>query len=536
MENNQIDNQPAEKKVNDFSVPQRMSKSAFVVFLYNELKRNVGFFSIIIILNFFNSEKQFTFIEIIGKFFMILGVLILISFLIAFLNFYYKKFYVKDGNLIFMHGIFHRETTSIPVTKLHSMRTKRGPVYRLLDMKGISFDTLALKTEEIELILDDADWEALLNLVESQEEILKERYTATANAEGNGAVNEAEDDETTIQKATMSGNQQHTSFSQNIHFSNLNLIKGALCQNHLKGMTILGSAILLLFGKVSEYSDKAVEYAFDYIENNIPETSFSISAFAIFLACTYLVVMAFWIGNVILRYFNMEVRMDKSHLFFEGGLFTRQSSQFAYDKVCTVYVKQNILEKSTNSCTINLKQAFNATDKKNESDVKIYGSDSANDFLDWWLGKAHSASEEIISAHSGNGLLGFAIKWDIVITATAFIVLGHFEQYSWMIIPALYMILCLVKGVFTVYRSNIILKEDYFIINNGQFASIQNYMKYSNIEVVKLVHTPFTPFFHRVNLIISTNGTSFAVRSLKEHEAYDIYEILLCRCRNESQL
>jgi len=47
------------------------------------------------------------------------------------------------------------------------------------------------------------------------------------------------------------------------------------------------------------------------------------------------------------------------------------------------------------------------------------------------------------------------------------------------------------------------------------------------VKELSLKQTPFTPFFHRVNLIISTNGTSFKVRSLKEAEARDVYELLI---------
>ena len=73
-------------------------------------------------------------------------------------------------------------------------------------------------------------------------------------------------------------------------------------------------------------------------------------------------------------------------------------------------------------------------------------------------------------------------------------------------------------------------KRDYVEINSGKFAEVKNYFKYSNMEVVRMTATPFTPFYHRVNLVISTNGSSFTVRSLKEQEAKEIYELLLYNC------
>lgn len=535
----------------DFSTPHRMSKSAFVVICYNELKRYLSYFFIILVLTLFKPKEEISFLEAIGKISLVFGLFTATAVVTAFLNYYFKRFYVKDGNLIFMHGILRRQTTSIPVYKIHSMRTKRGLVYRLLDMKGVSFDTLASKTEEIELILDDADWNSLLSLVEAQEQHAKGNETNRERAEeeiqtkyeeltnGEIRLNEAQLDEVKSDENKSDKIESDKAVIEKKHnlqiikFSNFNLIKGAFCQNHLKGMTILASALFAFFGKISDYFYAAIEYTVDYLESNLPETSFSITAFISFLIVIYLFIMILWIGKVFLRYFNMEVRMDKTQLFFESGLFTRQSSQFSYDKVCTVYVKQNILEKWTNSCTLNLKQAFNATNKKDESDVKIYGSNSSKRFLDWWLGKDFALSKEIISAHSGKGLFGFTIKNDFLISIAALIVLGHFELYIWMTIPILYMLVSLAKGMCAVYHGSISLRDDYLVINTGHFADIQNYVKYSNIEVVRMVQTPFTPFFHRVNLVIATNGTSFVVRSLKIQEAKDIYELLLCYCRNE---
>ena len=549
-------------KTKDFSVPRRMSKSAFVVLYFNRLQNLVSIFFVVAILNIFDSEKQQSFLEILGILFLIFLGCLLIGALEAFIDYYFKRYYVKDGNLIFMHGFIHRETTSIPVFKIHSMRTKRGLLYRMLDMKGVSFDTLASKTVEIELILDDADWDTLLSQVESQEgdSMATSRDTETQkNSGGNDNVavtaNTQETDKCRIQPEQYSedesmigpghdnGRVDENSYRskqygaaehiQSVHYSNWNLIKGALCQNHLRGMAVLGGVFVALYGKITSVSDKAIEYAFNYVEKHASYFSFSLTVIIALIVALYFVVMILWVGKVFLRYYNLQVRMDVKHLFFESGLITRLSSQFSYDKVCTVYVKQNIIERWLGCCTLMLRQAFNTTAKDKESDVKMYGSNSANLMLDWWLGKDYSSSRQIITAHSGYGVLGYTMKMDVLIVLTTCISLIYFEQYPWLILPVIYILISLCKGLFAVYRSYITLKDDYFEINTGKFADILNYVKYSNIEVVRLIRTPFTPYFHRVNLAISTNGTSFVIRSLKEQEAKDIYELLVCLCRGE---
>ena len=109
-------------------------------------------------------------------------------------------------------------------------------------------------------------------------------------------------------------------------------------------------------------------------------------------------------------------------------------------------------------------------------------------------------------------------------------ILWYYELYAWLALPFVYLLIALAKGLFVVRRSRITLRQDYLEVCNGKFAEIRNYFKYSNVEVVRKVSTPFTPYFHRVSLFISTNGTSFVVRSLKEEEADEIYEWLLYHC------
>lgn len=497
-------------KINDFSIPRRMSKSAFVIFFVKALRSYASLILILFTVRIFDSSDETSVMEYIIMLLSYLAGFIAISLITAFLGFYFKKYYVEDGNLIFIHGVIQHERTSIPLNKIQSLRTKSGLIYRMLDMKGISFDTLASRTEEIELILDDDDWDALLSRVETQENMQEE-------------VQEAE---ATEQDATVN------SKIVKLEVSNLNLIKGALCQNHLKGMAVLFGVLATLYNQITSVNDKAANYFIDYVETHADSSAFSVTAVLTVIVILYLVILILWMGKVFLQYFNMDIRMGEKQLFFESGLITRNSSRFSFDKVCTLYVKRNIIEDWLGCCTIMVRQALNATDEKKGADVKIYGSSHDGNFLSWWLGKDYTSSLTVISARSGYGLLGYTIRFDILISLAVAIVLCHYGQYIWLFAPIAYMLVSLAKGLLAVRRSHITLKEDYMEISNGKFAEIYNYVKYDNIEVVRMVSTPFTPYYHRVKLVISTNGTSFAIRSLKEQEAKEIYELLLLNCHN----
>ena len=492
-------------KINDFSVPRRMSKSAFVIFFVKALRSYASVFLLLGIAKIFDLSNEGSIMEYIMMILSFMAGFLAISLVTAFLNFYFKKYYVEDGNLIFIHGVVQHERTSIPLHKIQSLRTKSGFIYRMLDMKGVSFDTLASKTEEIELILDDDDWDALLSRVETQE--MHEAEAAEQEVTANGKVVKLE-------------------------VSNVNLIRGALCQNHLKGMAVLFGILATLYNQITSVNDKAAEYFIDYVDTHTASSAFSISAVLTVIVILYVVILILWTGKVFLQYFNMDIQMSEKQLFFESGLVSRNSCRFSFDKVCTLYVKRNIIENWLGCCTIMVRQALNATDEKRGADVKIYGSSHDRDFLNWWLGKDYISSPTVISARSGYGLFAYAIRFDILISFSAIITLCYYGQYFWLFVPIVYMLISLVKGLLAVRRSHITLKEDYMEISNGMFTEVYNYVKYGNVEVVRMVSTPFTSYCHRVKLVISTNGTSFTIRSLKEQEAKNIYELLLLNSQN----
>ena len=539
-------------KAGDFSEPRRMSGSAYVVLLAKVLRQYASLFFILVFLKIFDSDSPFSFVERVMRVSVIAAGYLVVAAVSAFVSYYFRKYYIKDGKLVFMHGLLNKETTSIPLDRVQSLRTKRGFVYRLLELRGVLFDTLASRTAEIELILEEDDWKALLSRVEMQERVAKEVAKdgmSGVDADETGAAGTAGAAEaagtaevagvagtagTAARIMKRDGEDVVAGQAVRMSFSNLNLIKGAFCQNHLQGMAVLFAALAAVFNTLTSVDDRAVDHVIDYVGTYAGSLSFPPSAYLAVAVVLYLVIMLMWIGKVFLRYSNMEVRMARGQLTFESGLIARNSSRFQHDKVCTVYVKRNFLEKRLRGSTIMLRQALNATDEKRGADVRIYGSNSEAAFLKWWLGKDYADSPEVVSASSGYGLMSHVVWLDLLLSLVAAVVLICFGLYAWLAVPAAWLLISLVKGLCAVRRSSIVLKEGYVVINNGKFADIRNYIKYSNIEVVRLVSTPFTRYSRRVRLSVSTNGTSFSVRSLKEQDAREIYEMLLGRCVGES--
>ncbi len=493
-----------------------MSGSAYWVLMAKELREFAGPFVLLVIVNITGDKHTFSGKILLAS--LICAGYLVLAALMAFIDWYFKKYYIEGGKLVFMNGLLNKGITSIPLNKVQSMRTRQGFIYRVLELRGVLFDTLASKSAEVELILDDRDWKALMERVEMEEEA-DGKMPETEEAVDAAAIPEYIGEEAAAENAVR------------MSFSNSNLIKGAFCQNHLQGMAVLFAALAAVYNSVTTVDDHAVDHIIDYVDTHAGTLSLQPSGYVVVAVALYFFVMLLWIGKVFLRYANMEVRIARGQLTFESGLIARNSSRFSYDKVCTVYVKRNFLEQWLHGSTVMLRQALNATDEKKGADVRVYGSESAADFLNWWLGSGYSSSPDVISARSGYGLMWHVMRLDILISLAAAVTLACFGLYVWLAVPAAWLLISLAKGLMAVRRSRITLKEDYIEIHNGKFADIRNYVKYSNIEVVRLKATPFTPYSRRVSLTLSTNGTSFTLWSLRVEEAREIYERLVFFCK-----
>ncbi|MDE6787105.1 MAG: PH domain-containing protein, partial [Muribaculaceae bacterium] len=208
----------------DFSKPQRMGFSAFLIIFIKALKGMIGAVSIYTIIIIIKSDFVWSESSTWWTILSWVGIIIGFALIAASAAYYSFKFYIKDGNLMFTHGIIQRLTTTIPLDKIHSLRTKQGLWYRLLDMRGIVFDTLASKGAEVELILDESDWINLKRLIDKEE-----RPKAESENEPPPF------NPTHIKK-----------------FDNIDLLKDALCQNHLKALAIVAGFIALVLEKLDD--------------------------------------------------------------------------------------------------------------------------------------------------------------------------------------------------------------------------------------------------------------------------------------------
>lgn len=507
--------------MNDFSTPRRMGGSAFVFLFLKNFKEFIAlpviFFGYKLYQDYGNKSPS----EILLTVATIFVATIAIALLAAFAGYYFKKFHIKGDKLIFSYGFLSKNTTSIPLSKVHTFRTKKGLFYRLLDIRGISFDTLATNMQELELILDEHDWQALLADIKKGE-TLSDRSDRSDRSD----LSDRSDSISSAKEET-------------VRISNSNIIKGALCQNHLKGFAVLAAVFFSLLDNISQLGEDAYDRLFNYIDDQASSAILTPLQWICIFALLYLVVMLLWTGKIALRYGNMLLKITKDRISMESGLISRFTCRVPRDKATILKIKQNPLERLFGCQTVSIQQASNATMTKDGGDIRIYGSNLGGRLLFWWLGDiSRTSSAPLLSAHSGIGIFFRRFIPNLILAIAAAFVLIHFQQTVLAIVVGIsYALLTALRAAMAWRHSSISLSDSYLQVNCGNIATISKYIRYKNIESVSVTKTPFTPYTKRVTLVLATNAETSAVASLDMETAYEIRNLIFSKaCAHEHRV
>lgn len=492
----------------DFSTPRRMSPGAFVIMFIKSFREIVG--TAFVAAGYLLYKRDDSGLRLFLGVAIAIGVILAWATVLTFIRYYFRKFHIDSDKLIYTSGFAAKQTTSIPLSRVHTLRTKSGLFYRLLGMRGITFDTLASDKEEIELILDEHDWHMLLDRVKRGENC------ATVTDDTIPPPLPVEENIRTV--------------------SNSNILKGALCQNHLKGFAILGAAALAVYDKLNQIYEDTATRVIGYIDAHSGDILPSAWECIYFFVSIYLVVMLLWIGKIALRYGDMTILFSNKRLIIESGLVSRFTCRLACEKTTVLKIKQNPVEKTVGCQTITLRQAANATDNKKEGGIRIYGSNFGSELLTWWLGDTEDSNHaNVMDAKSGKGLLMRRFIPHLIVAATGAAIIISTTQFLLpaVILSTVYAGVASVRAVMAWKHSRIDLKESYVRINGGNIAQISEYTRYSDIETVSISGTPFTKYTQRVSLRLSTNAGTTTVYSLLKDDALAIRNYILVKIATE---
>lgn len=485
----------------DFSTPRRMGWQALIVLIVNAFGNLLKNAWIVIIPLLFGDgiEKEW------NTMLYFLLVLLVLSFFNPLSKYFTTKIQIKDGKIITKSGLFSKRTKTIPLNRIHALRTKSGPIYQAVDMVGVVFDTIAEQSEELEFILSEEDWQMMLSLVSPEEmEEVQKQIEIRASKEENKVV---------------------------YKMSPLQIIKGTLVQNHLKGLWMIILALWYVFSQLSDYQ-WILDRLYSYTEAQFIGASiaFYVTTFIIAYVAGLIVMCAV----MLMKYWGLQITFHSNRLEYEAGLFTHKTVRIRRDKVVGLSTKQNYFERKLGFMTFNFQQATNVLGGKGDDGLSIVGMEKPQMILDWWYeGRQQLPNELILRGHSQFGLFwrNFFIRSVFLVILIVIAVTSY--------IPLLYGLIPLIllfgfESWKRFRKSKIELYDDRIIVYSGFFARRILMIPMDRVERVQRRQLYlFGMPFKAGHLTLMSKGENVSVRSLRLDTLSKAYDYLLFRASNK---
>lgn len=483
--------------IRDFQQPTRMGWEALIVLTITTIWsffQATWFVLVAIIFGSFRSFSWYIMILLFAGLFILTLVNVLIKY-------FTTKLHITDGKVICTTGLFNQREQSIPLSRIHALRTKEGFLYQMVDMVGIVFDTISIEQGEIEFILSQENWKTLSSLVEVESKV-------TAKEE----VVESEIRERPI---------------AHYRLGLKGLLLSALTQNHFRGLLIIGVVFAAIYNSVPD-QEWLLREVFDSAEGLV--IGVSVLSILITLLAIYLTSVFLWICKILLQYWGLRVEFYDQHLIFQAGLLNKIMVKIPRDKVIGIEQKRNILEEKFGLTTITILQAKIVEGVKEKNRIKMFGIPFGEELITWWVG--HDLSSENTNYESRSGIVLFwrslSIKWVPI--------LAIYSLYSGLYFPwGLFLHIILVpiaiwESWMRFKKSRIELYDNYLLVQHGRFADRQTIIPYDNVEHLQAQRIHLGKWqSRRKKLTIATKSDPYVIRSLPRSEATNIYDYLLFR-------
>ena len=286
-------------KMSDWQLPQRQSPAAVFGILGKIILQLLKFFWPVLVLYFMKNERDessfYVFWSIAG-----FGLLSLAG---TFISYWFRKFYIRDNQLIVQSGWLQKKNLSIPFQNIQAVHLEQNVWQQAFGVTKVSFDATGSEKVEVQLdALETGKARELKNLLM-------------------GDAQEKEDPEAEPEKE-----RKHT---YRLGFADL--LKLSLTANHLEALLIL-----LAF---SYNITREIKRIFDFDEQEYMETyaleSLSQTAYIVFalLFTVAIISLLFSIVRTIIKFFDFSLTDNRLSWKIAYGLFNRQQKSIPLNKI-----------------------------------------------------------------------------------------------------------------------------------------------------------------------------------------------------------
>lgn len=327
----------------DFTVPQRQSLIGVLVLFANTLQKSIRAFWPLLVVFLFRKElfdRMYVYIGII--------ILILLIAIIAFLKYWFFKFYI-DSNLeefVIESGILNKTKTTIQLHKIQKVDINQSLIQRIFNVHKLEIDTAGSDKKEASIgaISEEMAVNLKSRLIENSK---KQDYNGNAD--------------------DFQSEQEPKSF---ITISLGSLIKIGFTANYMASLAYL----FLVFSTISENLKQIGQESL--IDDNVSKLDEFPLTTVLMIALGLIIFSVLFINLVmtIVKYFNFTIKRDENTFILSYGLINLKNTIINPEKVQIIKWTQNFFQRKLNVNTIEIKQASSDEKRaKNKDKTKIPG-------------------------------------------------------------------------------------------------------------------------------------------------------------------
>ncbi|MEY3050448.1 MAG: hypothetical protein RLY31_233 [Bacteroidota bacterium] len=279
-------------------------------------------------------------------------VFLLLSTANAFVRYFFKRFHIRDRELILETGWLRKRRTLVPMERIQTVSLRQSVFHRLFGVMAVDIDTAGSVGQEFRLeALPPAQAYALQRYVG--------RYRTDTDAgsteEGSYAANHPGDHKDLV-----------------CRLSHADLVKVGLSQNHFRTAGIL---LAFLAGFANDLIEALGRQTVGHWQRRLPA---SISQGDLSLLLTIgLVLLAFSMLVTLLRtflvYHGLTVRLSRRHIAVEAGWFAKATTLVEVDKIQWVDIRSTPLLRYFGLASVRLPQAASPRNLRGRGTASVPG-------------------------------------------------------------------------------------------------------------------------------------------------------------------
>ncbi len=336
----------------DLTRPQRQEPAAVVVNFFQHLRAFANGLIGLFVLAF---VKPALILYLLAVFF--LG-LVFVS-LMAWLQYKRFTFHLEENELVVKQGVFVRERTTIPFSRIQSVHHHRNFIQRILSLTGVKVETAGGQQKELEISALQYRHaiqlrEALEAGMEQSTKTDQEEPSERRNSQG---ASEASGERSAPEKRIL------------VHLTLSKLFLVALTENHFKNGLI---AVAVIFGYLSQFQEFFSELIYPFIEPQLPDIG---STF--YLALT--IILAFLIVSVListirtlLQHYDLKAYLSARAFHVSSGLLKRNEYSIPLRKIQFLEWYSNFVRKIPGFDSVFIHQGGSQEQRRQQS-VEIPG-------------------------------------------------------------------------------------------------------------------------------------------------------------------